>query len=107
MSVMYDQTLPAFDELVELAENNPKSFDEFKHRMCEQAIKSASQEMQPRLRAQQSHIDRVISRCKNPYHTNLVLAQELRMQVNRYQELLDSDWEERPTATIIPFTHRH
>ncbi|MBW3697318.1 DUF3135 domain-containing protein [Vibrio sp. T187] len=99
-----DQPLPPFDELVELAKN-PDAFNQFKHEMCEEMICSASTGMQDRLRAQQSHIDLVVSRCKNPDHTNVVLMQELRCQMFKFQEVLEGDsyGHEETTADIIPF----
>jgi uncharacterized protein YeaO (DUF488 family) len=98
-----DQPLPPFDELVELAEHNPEAFDAFKQEMCEQVITYASTEMQPRLRAQQSHIDRVIKRCKNPHQANVVLMRELSSQVGRFKEVLEGDIETEQEAEIIPF----
>lgn len=103
---IYDPELPSFDELVELAESNPAAFDEFKQEMCEKVITFASVEMQPRLRAQQSHIDRVIKRCKNPYQTNVVLAQELSAQVGKFKDVLEGDIEAENSADIIPFAPR-
>ncbi|WED26513.1 DUF3135 domain-containing protein [Vibrio sp. DW001] len=103
----YEQTLPSFDELVELAQNNPKGFEQFKRKACEQAIICASEEMVPRLRAQQSHIDRVINHCKNPYHINIVLARELSLQISKMHEVLEGDQSTRRSAEIIPFVPRH
>ncbi|MGD8111385.1 DUF3135 domain-containing protein [Vibrio sp. TRT 17S01] len=99
------QTLPSFDELMELAEHNPAAFEQFKKDMCEEMILSASKEMQDRLWAQQSHIDRVVSHCKNPNHTNIVLMQELSAQIGRFRCALDGDvlQEECEAADIIPF----
>lgn len=99
----YDQTLPSFDELVELAQNNPEGFETFKRKACEQVITAASEEMIPRLRAQQSHIDRVISHCKNPYHINIVLARELNIQIIKMHEALDREPLVNEGADIIPF----
>lgn len=82
------QTLPSFDELVALAKTNPERFEQFRHEKCEEMIQSASKEMQGRLRAQQSHIDLVISHCKNPNHVNVVLQQELHRQMDKFQAAL-------------------
>ncbi|MDK9739957.1 DUF3135 domain-containing protein [Vibrio sp. D404a] len=100
-----DLKLPPFDELVKLAQRDPKAFNQLKHDMCEQMICSASNIMQDRLRAQQSHIDLVVSRCKNPHHTNVVLMRELRCQVCKFQEALQGNGaiSEPPTANVIPF----
>ena len=99
-----EQPLPSFDELVELAQQDPDAFNQFKQAMCEDMICSASKAMQGRLRAQQSHIDLVVSRCKNPDHTNIVLMQELRCQMCKFQDMLDGDvLIDPPPAVIIPF----
>ncbi|GLO62166.1 hypothetical protein MACH09_26740 [Vibrio sp. MACH09] len=105
-SAVYDPELPSFDELVDLAENDPQEFDRFKLELCEQVITIASVEMQPRLRAQQSHIDRVIKRCKNPYQTNMVLAQELSAQMGKFKVALEGDLDSVQSAEIIPFSPR-
>ena len=103
----YDQTLPPFDELMELAQNNPEAFNELKKEICEEAITFANEEMQPRLRAQQSHIDRVIQRCKNPHHANVILMRELSVQVGKFQAVLEGDIDEHQEAEVIPFSPRH
>lgn len=102
---LINQTLPPFDELMELAQNNPDAFTQLKHDMCEEMILSASEEMQDRLWAQQSHIDRVVSTCKNPNHANVVLMRELVSQVSKFQDVLEGDVNETEvslSAQIIP-----
>nr|WP_269808551.1 DUF3135 domain-containing protein [Enterovibrio nigricans] len=54
------KTLPSFDELKALAEKDPQALDALRIEMSEEIIQSASEEMQPKLRAQMSHINRVI-----------------------------------------------
>lgn len=99
-----NQILPSFDEMVELAKEDPQAFNQFKMEMCEEMILSASESMQSRLRAQQSHIDLVVSRCKNPNHTNVVLMRELSQQMYRFQEVLDGDANNtQQHAEVIPF----
>lgn len=102
---LISQTLPPFDELVELAQQNPEAFRQFKQDMCEELILSASDEMQARLWAQQSHIDRVVSRCKNPNQANVVLMRELVSQMIKFQDLIEQESYEEPkqSADIIPF----
>ncbi len=60
------QVLPSFDEMVKMAERDPEAFEQFRHDMAKEMIEGASEQMQPRLWAQQSHIDRVIHNCKIP-----------------------------------------
>lgn len=101
---LISQTLPPFDELMKLAQNNPEAFAQLKHEMCEEMILSASEEMQDRLWAQQSHIDRVVSTCKNPNHANVVLMRELVSQMTKFQDVLEGDVAEsgqRSSAEVI------
>ncbi|EJN6828670.1 DUF3135 domain-containing protein [Vibrio cidicii] len=104
-----DQSLPSFDEMMTLAAENPAAFNQFKQAMCKEMILSASEAMRERLEAQQSHIDRVISRCKNPDHTNVVLMNELTKQMVKFRAALESDGKEPPhsEAQIIPFTAKN
>ncbi|NVD05406.1 DUF3135 domain-containing protein [Vibrio sp. JPW-9-11-11] len=105
-SPLINQTLPSFDELMAMAESSPDAFNRFKQEMCEEMIQSASVEMQDRLWAQQSHIDRVLSKCKNPNQANVVLMRELVSQMVKFQDVLDSDGsdlENKPIAEVIPF----
>lgn len=105
-SPLVNQTLPPFDELMALAQDNPEAFAQFKQDMCEEMIQSASKDMQDRLRAQQTHIDRVVSTCKNPNHANVVLMRELVSQMVKFQDVLDGDvgdTDSHNSAQIIPF----
>ena len=66
---------------------------------------SASEEMQGRLWAQQSHIDRVVDNCKKHNHANVVLMRELVSQMVKFQDVLEGDsveTEEISSAQIIP-----
>ena len=90
-ATLINQTLPTFDELMVLAQDNPEAFNRFKQEMCQEMIQSASEEMRDRLWAQQSHIDRVVGQCKNPNHTNVVLMRELVSQVGKFHEALEGD----------------
>ncbi|MGR5134805.1 DUF3135 domain-containing protein [Vibrio alfacsensis] len=95
------QTLPSFDEMVKMAERDPEAFEQFRHDMAKEMIESASEEMQPRLWAQQSHIDRVIHNCKNPHHTNVVLMNELQKQVVKFREALQGETTPTQNADVV------
>ena len=97
------QQLPSFDELVSLAKDNPEAFDKLKANMCNACIESASPDMQPRLRAQQSHIDLVISQSKNPTHANILLRKELLCQFQKFREALCGEYEETKEAEVMQF----
>jgi TolA-binding protein len=101
----HTQPLPPFDELVELAQANPQAFTILKKEICEEAICAASDKMQDRLWALQSHIDRVIETSKNANHINVRLMKELTKQVIRFQDTLESSAapQNRPSATILQF----
>ncbi|WP_068715445.1 DUF3135 domain-containing protein [Vibrio tritonius] len=100
------QTLPPFEELVDLAQKDPEAFAQFKRDMCEEMIQSASEKMQQRLWAQQSHIDLVVSKCKNPDHTNVILMKELSEQMVKFRDALDGELEPQTPAKVIPFVNR-
>ncbi|OAJ94276.1 DUF3135 domain-containing protein [Vibrio bivalvicida] len=102
-SPLINQTLPSFDELMAMAEHNPEGFSQLKQDMCKEMILSASEEMQDRLWAQQSHIDRVVGSCKNPNHANVLLMRELVSQMVKFQGVLDGDEvDPQHCAQIIP-----
>ena len=105
-SFVYNQQLPPFDELVALAQQDPEAFSEFKRVMCEEMISSASSNMQQRLRAQQSHIDLVVSQCKNPNHINVTLMREMTIQMEKFRYALEGDVEPQQDAEIIPFRRK-
>ncbi len=102
-SALLNQELPPFDELVALAQKNPEAFTQFKRDMCEEMILSASSNMQERLRAQQSHIDLVVSQCKNPNHINVTLMREMTVQMEKFRFALEGDFKPQQQAEIIPF----
>ncbi len=95
------QTLPPFDEMVRMAERDPEAFEQFRHEMAKEMIESASENMKERLWAQQSHIDRVISTCKNPHHTNVVLMNELQKQVVKFKAALQGEAAPTQKADVI------
>jgi len=100
-----NQMLPPFDELAELAKNDPQAFDALKRKLCQEQILSSSLAMQDRLWAQQSHIDLVISHCKNPNHVNVELMKELMSQLGKFQHALQGDVvdSEVSRATVVQF----
>ncbi|EMV9367942.1 DUF3135 domain-containing protein [Vibrio alginolyticus] len=103
------QTLPPFDEMVRMAERDPEAFEQFRHEMAKEMIESASENMKERLWAQQSHIDRVISTCKNPHHTNVVLMNELQKQVVKFKAALEGEAAPTQKADVVslnPFKDR-
>ncbi|AUV87409.1 DUF3135 domain-containing protein [Vibrio campbellii] len=95
------QVLPSFDEMVKMAERDPEAFEQFRHDMAKEMIESASERMQPRLWAQQSHIDRAIHNCKNPNHTNVVLMNELQKQVVKFREALQGESAPTQKADVV------
>ena len=99
------QTLPPFDELKAMAENEPEKLDALRLSMSEEIISNASAEMQPRLRAQMSHINQVIAKGKNPNHTNMMLMAELQQQLKRFAQALNApETLTEHQAEIKPFT---
>lgn len=104
----FPPTIPSFDELVSLAQQDSHAFVQLKQSLCNALIDSSSSTMQDRLRAQQSHIDRILSQCKNPNHANVVLMRELSLQMVKFREVLEGgEIDDKPSAEIIPFRPRN
>ncbi|MDF2153142.1 DUF3135 domain-containing protein [Vibrio sp. CAU 1672] len=101
--VCYSQTLPSFDEMMKMAQSDPQAFEQFRHDMATEMIEHASEAMQDRLRAQQSHIDRMINQCKNPNHVNVVLMNELQKQVVKFRDALQGEPAQEKPANVVPF----
>ncbi|MGP8307217.1 DUF3135 domain-containing protein [Vibrio sp. YIC-376] len=97
------QALPPFDELVRMAESDPEAFEQFRQDMVREMIEGASESMQPRLWAQQSHIDRVINNCKNPHHINVVLMNELQKQIIKFRAALQGEQQPEKTHNVVQF----
>ncbi|MCL6415873.1 DUF3135 domain-containing protein [Aestuariirhabdus sp. Z084] len=64
------QTLPSFDELHHLAEDDPERFEQLKSQLIQEFIQEAPQHLQPRLRGiqfqaemQTRHSTNPVSRC--------------------------------------------
>ncbi|NOI67478.1 DUF3135 domain-containing protein [Vibrio sp. 99-8-1] len=98
--------LPSFDELVNLARENPDRFDQLKQSLCDDLIASSHTDNQPRLRAQQSHIDRLISKGKNANHVNVLLYKELMKQLGRFKQSLLSS-SETTKDNVLSFTAKN
>lgn len=84
------QSLPDFDQLLQLAATDPQQFEVLRQQLIQQTIAQANPNLQPRLQAQQSHIDRLISHAKNPLHANILLQKELQRQLQRFNHVLQS-----------------
>lgn len=98
-------TLPSFDELAAMAKDSPEKLSRLRHDLSQQFISTCSDEMQPRLHAQQSHIERVLQRAKNPIHANVLLRQELHRQIVKFSQALNGEASEsNKSADILPFS---
>ncbi|MBR9789240.1 MAG: DUF3135 domain-containing protein [Vibrionaceae bacterium] len=97
------QSLPSFDKLMKMAQDDPEAFEQFRQDMVREMIEGASKSMQPRLWAQQSHIDRVINNCKNPHHTNVVLMNELQKQLMKFRDVLQGNQQAERADNVVKF----
>ena len=95
------QSLPSFDELMKMAQDDPEAFERFRQDKAREMIEGASENMQPRLWAQQSHIDRVIKNCKNPNHTNVVLMNELQKQLMKFRDALQGNTPAEQADNVV------
>jgi hypothetical protein len=97
-------SLPSFEELAAMAKDNPEQLSQLRHQLCEQFIAGCSSDMQPRLHAQQSHIERVLQRAKNPIHANVLLREELHKQIVKFADALQGNMQTpQSNAEVVPF----
>ncbi len=111
MQLVYQDDKLDFDTLVKMAQEEPEKFEQYRKEMCEKAIVESSPHMQPRLRAQQSHIDRVIESCSNPHQVNIKLYGELQKQLSKLNDAFAQLRDESPakptrSATVLKFGQR-
>ncbi len=97
------ETLPDFDVMAKLAQDDPEKFEQLRQQLIEETINQANSGMQPRLKAQQSHIDLIISRGKNPLHTTMLLRDELQRQLARFAQTLQQP-SAKENAVITPIS---
>lgn len=60
------EQLPAFDELVALADTDPEAFDILRQRACQQYIQTTPRAHRHKLRAVQHRVEVTLQRAKNP-----------------------------------------
>lgn len=101
------KTLPSFDELVALAQTAPEDLEILRIKMSEDFIATASKRMQPTLRAQLTHINRVIENGKNPNQINVLLMKELIKKFSHFSTALNNPSElTQKTASITTLRPR-
>lgn len=81
--------LPEFDELVQMAKNNPEQFEELRETLIEDVISSARSSSQRRLRGLQFQIDVARKKAKTPLAACIQISSmmhesfaELRLHLN-------------------------
>ncbi len=105
--------LPDFDTLMELAEKDPAAFDQLKAEAVDDAILSAKESSQPRLRGLQWQVDVELRKAKTPMEGCVKVSEmmhdklwELRTALENHDAgMVDEffhDTELDATADIIP-----
>lgn len=117
--------LPAFDDLVTLAQDDPKALEDLRMRLVNAVIASAPPHLQSRLRGLQFRIDMERRRAKTPMaaclkisammhetfeRLRLALLEASSLAVGNFTPVLVSNHTApaapRPSAVIIPFPAR-
>ena len=101
-------TLPPFEELRRLAEQNPAELENLRQRLVEDTISKAPEEYQRRLRGLQFRIDAERQRSSNPMSSCLRLSRMMHDQLHHLLESIQDTPQmqkpERPrAANVIPF----
>ncbi len=94
-------SLPEFEQLVTLAQDDPDAFERFRQSFCQSFIATAPRNHQHRLTAVQNRVDMVLSRAKTPL-AGLITVSGM-MHDSLYQ--LSSKWLEFDRQLKHPCPH--
>ncbi|BAX54437.1 DUF3135 domain-containing protein [Photobacterium damselae subsp. piscicida] len=83
-------SLPSFDDLMQLAKDDPKQLTILRQQLCQEFIASCPASNQTQLQAQQHRLNLLIARSQHPLHTNALLRQELLRLLQRLTLAIDS-----------------
>lgn len=89
--------LPGFDELRDMAQNNPEQLERLRVALCDQLIQEAPSEYRRKLRGLQFQIDMERRRAKTPMAACIAISGMMHESFDRLREALSS--AERPIAT--------
>lgn len=85
--------IPSFEELAELAENDPFEFEALRVRLCSQMIGSAPDALKRRLQGLQFTIDMERKRSKSSYMTCLKISQMMSDSLSDLSEAITNPEE--------------
>ena len=83
------KSLPEFDEMVRMAQEDPEALEQLRQEMCEDVITSAPQEYQRKLRGLQFKIDMERRRAKTPMASCIRLSQMMHESFSQLREALN------------------
>lgn len=88
-------SIPSFEELAELAENDPFEFEALRVRLCSQMIDNAPDYLKRRLQGLQFTIDMERKRAKSSYMTCLKISQMMSDSLTELSQALTNPEEYR------------
>lgn len=101
---MSDKHLPPFDEMVEMAKNDPEKLEAIKREMIEDIIESAPEHMRDRLRGIQTRMNLISQASSNPLDTTVKMYTEMMKSFNDLNDNLQILTEEKEEKNENPFS---
>lgn len=92
--------LPDFDELAEMAQQNPDQLEALRLQMIEETISQAEEHKQRKLRGLQFHIDMEIRRAKSPMAACIKISEMMHHSLQNLRASLTSDAEQANATSI-------
>ena len=92
--------LPDFEELTEMAQQDPDQLEALRLQIIEETISQAEEHKQRKLRGLQFHIDMEIRRSKSPMAACIKISEMMHHSLQELRTALTSD-AEQASATII------
>lgn len=92
--------IPEFDQLKEMAQNNPEQLEALRLELIEETISLADESTQRKLRGVQFHIDMEIRRAKTPIAACVKISEMMHHSLNQLRSSLLNEAQETSSTVI-------
>lgn len=104
---LYFAELPSFDDLKNLALNNPEAFEAFKQYHCQSYINSLPDERQHRMKCVQNRVNNELNRSTNPVYAVVRLSNMMHQSLKKMADGLNGNIDPEslsvPADNVTPF----
>jgi len=102
-----NKPLPSFEQLREMALNNPDALERLRQQHVQAAIEAAPQQYRKRLEGLQFQIDGKRRTAKNPMSSCLTISKMMHDALHQLKVSIQGDEQEKATATSAQVINLH